>query len=77
MKCLQGEILTSFAHFSYLLPDDSAGKIARELWVVDESGVFPSQHDLTKVLHAHYQLGDEEEAHWWLQFRDIVSPPST
>jgi hypothetical protein len=32
MKCLKSKILTPFIHSSYLLPDDSAGRIAREPW---------------------------------------------
>jgi hypothetical protein len=26
------------------------------------------------VLHAHISPGDEQQARWWPQFRDIVSP---
>jgi hypothetical protein len=32
MKCLEGKILSPFVHSFYLLPDYSAGRIARELW---------------------------------------------
>jgi hypothetical protein len=29
---LQGQIVIPLAHFFYLLPDDTAGSIAKELW---------------------------------------------
>jgi hypothetical protein len=35
----QGQILIHFTHFSCLLPDISAGRIARELWWTSQ--VFP------------------------------------
>jgi hypothetical protein len=47
----EGQILTPFAHSSTLLPDYSAGRIARAL--VDESGVSFCPVHSTVVLHSH------------------------
>jgi hypothetical protein len=37
--------------------------------------VFPCEYHSTVDLYADmYRLGDEQQASWWQQFRDIVSP---
>jgi hypothetical protein len=36
--------------------------------------VFPCQYHSTVALHTHISSGDEQQARWWPQFRDIVSP---
>jgi hypothetical protein len=38
------------------------------------SSVLPRQYHSTLVVHRHYHLGDERQARWWLQFREIISP---
>jgi hypothetical protein len=73
-KTLQRQILTPFVHFSCLLGDDSAGRSARELcWMSKEFSsvniIIPPS--LSMLI---YHLGDEQQAHWQLQFRDVVSP---
>jgi len=42
----------SFVHSSYLLPDDSAGRIARELWWTSQE-FSPAGIITTMALHAH------------------------
>jgi hypothetical protein len=39
-NCSQGQIRHSFARSSYLLPDDSAGRIDRELWWTNQELPF-------------------------------------
>jgi hypothetical protein len=55
---LQDQILVPFAHLSCLLPDDSAGRIARELWWTNQesSSVYINS---TKVIHSYISHGDE------------------
>jgi hypothetical protein len=56
-----------------MLLDDSANRIARE-----RSGGWIRSFPLSTSFHhgssRSYQLWDEQYAHWWLQFRDLVSP---
>jgi hypothetical protein len=52
-----------------LLLDDSASRIAREIWW---KKIRVSLVDI--IPPWFYMLRDEEQARWWLQFRDIVSP---
>jgi hypothetical protein len=54
-KCLRGKILTSFVHFSCLLPDDSGGRISNNSGGQVRS--FPSRYRLNTVLHAHIPPG--------------------
>jgi hypothetical protein len=42
--------------------------------VVEESGVFPSQHYPSWFSMLVYHLGDEQYANWWQQLIDIVLP---
>jgi hypothetical protein len=39
-EILQGQILIPFTHASCLLPDDCAGRIARELWWMSQEFSF-------------------------------------
>jgi hypothetical protein len=48
---LQGEIYHSFACSSFLIPDGSAGRIARERWWTNQE--FSCQFHSCMVLHAH------------------------
>jgi hypothetical protein len=50
-----------------LLLDDSVGR-----WVNQE--FFYCQYHSTMVLHTHISLRDKQQAHWWPQFTDAVSP---
>jgi hypothetical protein len=69
---------TEYAKFSFLRPflllaaDVSAGRTARELWRKSQesspAGIMPWLSMLT------YHPGDEQQARWWPQFWDIVSP---
>jgi hypothetical protein len=38
---------------------------------------FPCQYYSIVALRTLYNLGDEPQACWWLQFRDMVLSPST
>jgi hypothetical protein len=38
------------------------------------SWVFSCQYHSTVTLHTHMTPRDEQQARWWPQFRDIVSP---
>jgi hypothetical protein len=69
----QGKILIPFAHSSCLLPDLSAGRIAREQrWTSQEfSSVYIIIPPWFSMLI--YHLGDKQQACWWLHFRDTVS----
>jgi hypothetical protein len=42
--------------------------------LVDESGILPCRYNSTIVLHARILPGCEQQACWWPQFRDVVSP---
>jgi hypothetical protein len=66
---LQGQIHIPFAHSFPLLPDDSAGRTARELWQMNLE-CSSVHHHSTMVLDAHLttMLG------WWLQFKYVFSP---
>jgi hypothetical protein len=56
-----------------VLPDDSTGRIARELsWTSQE--FFPANIISARFSMLIYHLWDKQQAHWWPQFRDIVSP---
>jgi hypothetical protein len=66
----QGQILIPLAHYSCLLRDDSVSRTARELWWTNQLHSSVWRHS-NMVLHAP---GDEQEARWWPQFKDIVSP---
>jgi hypothetical protein len=50
---LQGQIHHPFARPSCMLPDDSAGRIARELW-------WTNQFSPLDFLHAHIVPGDQQ-----------------
>jgi hypothetical protein len=56
---LQSQILIPFAHSSCLLPDDSAGTIARGLWWTNQEflpvGIIPPRFSMLI-----YHLGDEQ-----------------
>jgi hypothetical protein len=60
-----------------MLLDDSTGGITRELWCMSQefspTGIIISPWFSMLI----YDLRDEQLAHWWPQFRDIVSLPST
>jgi hypothetical protein len=55
-----------------LLLDDSASRTARELWWTNQEfslvNIIPSQFSMLI-----YHLGHKQWAHWWPQFRDVVS----
>jgi hypothetical protein len=51
----------------------SAGQRGTETGFALSSSVFHCQHHSIMALHVHISLGDEQEGHWWLQFKDIVS----
>jgi hypothetical protein len=59
--CLQDKILTPFVHSSYLLPDDSAGRIARELWWTSQefssAGIISPWFSHTHVLLGEWTIG--------------------
>jgi hypothetical protein len=44
-----------------MLPDDSAGRIARDLWWTSQE-FFLAGINNTMILHAHRSPGDEQEA---------------
>jgi hypothetical protein len=69
-------ILTSVVHPSYFLPDDSAGRIARELWWMSQEFSPASIIILLGVSMFIYHMGDEQKVCWYLRFSDVVSPPS-
>jgi hypothetical protein len=54
-----------------LLQDDFAGSIARELWWMNQEffcvSIIPPWFSMLM-----YHLGDEQQACWWLQFRDVI-----
>jgi hypothetical protein len=56
-----------------LLPDDSAGRIARELWWMNQEfssvDIIPPWFSMLT-----YHLRDNQYACWWLPFRETVSP---
>jgi hypothetical protein len=56
----------AFVHSPSLLPDDSAGWIARELWWTTQA--FSPAGIITMALHAHISTGGEQEARWWPRF---------
>jgi hypothetical protein len=53
-------ILTPFTRSAYLLPDDSAGRIARELWWTSQE--FSSASIIISLWFSmlKYHLGDEQ-----------------
>jgi hypothetical protein len=58
-------------HSSYLLPHDSAGRIARELWwtsQVSPAGIIISPWFSMLMYH----LGNEKYARWWPRFREVI-----
>jgi hypothetical protein len=57
---LQGQILFPFAQFSCLLPDDSDGRITRELWWRSQKVSLHQHHHSTMILHVHTSSGDEQ-----------------
>jgi hypothetical protein len=70
----KGQIVIPFAHYSRLLPDDSTGRTATELWWTSQEFysvdiVIPPWFSMLM-----YQLGHEQYARWWPQFRDVVLP---
>jgi hypothetical protein len=50
------QIQHSLRPFLYLLLDNSAGRIVRDLWWTDHE-FFLCRHHFTNVLHAHNNLG--------------------
>jgi hypothetical protein len=70
----QGQILIPLAYSSCLLPDDSAGRIARELWWTNQEFSSANIIILPWFCTLIYHLVDEQLAHWWQQFSYVVSP---
>jgi hypothetical protein len=70
----QGQILIPFTHFAFLIPDDMAGKITRELWCMNQ--LFSSVDIIIPpwFFMLMYHLGHEQYARWLPQFKDVVSP---
>jgi hypothetical protein len=60
---------------SNLLLDDSAGRIARELWWTNQefSPVDKFIPWFSMLIYIYLLVG-EKQARWWPQFRDVVSP---
>jgi hypothetical protein len=66
------KFIISFARPSYLLPDHSAGRIAKDLWWTNQvSSVDFIQPWLSIPI---YHMRDKQYAPWWMHFRDVVSP---
>jgi hypothetical protein len=50
------------------------GQIGTETGFSQNSSMFPCQYHPTMALHARISPGDEQQARWKSQFRDIISP---
>jgi hypothetical protein len=64
----------SLARSSCFLPDGSADVIARELWWMNQEFSYVDIIIPPWFSMFIYHLGNKRWAHWWQQFRDIVSP---
>jgi hypothetical protein len=72
-RYFEGQIHHILCQVPDLLLDDTAGRTARELlWTNQEFSpvnIIPPWFSMLI-----YHLGDEQQACWWPQFRDVVSP---
>jgi hypothetical protein len=69
---LQGQILIPFSRFPCLLPDDSTGRIAKEVyWTNKEFSPVDTIPPWVSMLI--YHQGNKQQTCWWLKFRDVVS----
>jgi hypothetical protein len=75
-KCLQGKILTSVFHSSYLIQEDCAGMMARVVWWTSQK-LSPAGIISPWLSVLTHHLGDKQQTLRWPWLRDVVSPPST
>jgi hypothetical protein len=68
----QRQIHYSLRPFLSLLPDDSTNSNSTQLWWTNQEF---SSVDIIPLWFSMliYHLGDEKQARWWPQFRDIIS----